>query len=328
MLTVATAMLLRGVALRIVVLVLGLAVTTLRRYAARSAASEPLVQPRGPAPCKILDAKLVDGVTAVVKETRGQMGAVALAKRTGGSRRSCARIKAMALTKMEHDRKKRAFSVRVRAPGIMRSFDQLHIRVDGIKKLLLICADACIPFRTTIALVDRYTTENVARVIAADIARFGAPLIWRMDRAKSHMTALVMELLARHGVIPLFGPPRHPGFYGQMERMNLEHRRWLLLGPILTACNIGYEISEMRRVLNDVIIRPTLGYVSASELWGQRPPIHVDRDELRREIVTMTAHRYFNQEDEKDAMLRSMRQAIETAITNREFVTIERGSWC
>jgi len=324
----ATQMLLSGVVLSVVALVLGVAICTLRRYARRAAAGEVLVSRRGPAPRACVDSTLVADVTTLLDETRGRMGAVCLSKKTGGSRRICARIKRGVLTDREQNRKQSSLQVRVSKPGIMRSFDQLYVYINGIRRILLICADACVPYRTTISLVSRYDAVSVARVIARDIIRYGAPLFWRMDRAKSHMTRLVMEVLEHWGVLPLFGPPRHPGFYGQMERMNLEHRGWLRLGPELTTSNIGYELSEMCRVLNEVMIRPTLHYRSAAELWGERQTPLIDRTQLREEVYDLAVSIYHELHDQKDALWLSWRRAIETKMTQMGLLTIRRGQWC
>jgi hypothetical protein len=321
-------MLLSGVLLRIVALVLGVAVCTLRRYARRAATGEELVSRRGPSPRSCVDTSLVADVTTLLDETRGLMGAVSLSKKTGGSRRDCARIKTKVLTDRERSRKQRSLQVRVSKPGIMRSFDQLYVHIDGIKCILLICADACIPYRTTIALVSRYDAVSVARVIARDIIRYGAPLFWRMDRAKSHMTRLVMEVLEHWGVLPLFGPPRYPGFYGQMERMNREHRDWLSRGPSLSAGNIERETAEMRRVLNEVMIRPTLNYRTAADEWADRVTPHVDRKQLREEVLDLAAGSYAELHDQKDALWLSWRRAIETRMTQMGMLTIRRGQWC
>ena len=327
-LEVATQMLLSGVVLSVVALVLGVAMCTLRRYARRAAAGEELVSRRGPAPRACVDSTLVEDVTTLLDETRGRMGAVCLSKRTGGSRRDCARIKTRVLTDRERARKHGSLQVRVSRPGIMRSFDQLYVYIDGIRRILLVCADACVPYRTTIALVSRYDAVSVARVIVRDIIRYGAPLIWRFDRARAHMARLVMEVLEQWGVLPLFGPPRHPGFYGQMERMNRDHREWFRLGPELTTSNIGYEISEMRRVLNEVMIRPTLNYRTAADEWGDRVTPHVDRTQLREEVLDLAAGSYSELHDQKDALWLSWRRAIETKMTQMGMLTIRRGQWC
>jgi len=328
MLSASAQMLLRGVALRIVAMVLGVAICTLRRYATRAVAGLVLVSRRGPSRKVYPGVALEQKVTEHLDETRGRVGAVCLSKKTGGSRRDCAKIKVQFLTDRERHRKQSSLQIRVSKPGIMRSFDQLYVRISGLKRILLICADACVPYRTTIALVRRYDAMSVARVIASDIIRYGAPLFWRMDRAKSHMTRLVMEVLECWGVLPLFGPPRHPGFYGQMERMNREHRAWLSRGPELTTSNMGYELSEMRRVLNDVTIRPTLQYRSAAELWGERQTPRIDRTQLREEVFDLAVSNYYELHDQKDALWLSWRRAIESKMTNMGLLTIRRGQWC
>lgn len=40
-------------------------------------------------------------------------------------------------------------------------------------------------------------------------------------------SARVAEVLRSHGVLLLHGPPRHLGYYGQLERQSREHRAWL-----------------------------------------------------------------------------------------------------
>jgi len=49
----------------------------------------------------------------------------------------------------------------------------------------------------------------------------------RMDRASSHDTFAVHEVLREHEVLLLHGPPRYPQYYGQHERQNREHQAWL-----------------------------------------------------------------------------------------------------
>ena len=321
-------MLVRGVGMAIAALVLGVAACTLRRYLARARADSVLVRRRGPSASAYPGVGLVRKVTELLDETRGRMGAVCLGRKTGGSRRQCARIKARVLSERERERKKCALQIRVNMPGIMRSFDQLYVRIDGAKRVLLICADACVPYRTSISLVGRYDARNVAKVITEDIKRHGAPLFWRMDRAKSHLSKRVMDLLRCTEVIPLIGPPRHPGFYGQMERMNREHRDWLTRGPSLSARNIDHETAEMRRVLNEVMIRPTLQYRTAADEWGDRAAPHVDRTQLREEVLDLAASNYAELHDQKDALWLSWRRAIETKMTQIEMLTIRRGQWC
>ncbi len=316
-----------GLSMAVVALALCVGLSTLRRWSSRARDGERLVNQRGPAPRlgpgEILEADIIE----ILDEERGQTGAVVLSKRTGGSRRACATVKEDYLTNRERERKRTSLRVRISFPGLMRSFDQLFVRIDGIKRVLLVCADALVPFRTSITLVDAYDAVNVARVIATDIAMWGAPLIWRFDRARSHLTKMVLDLLDSWGVLPLCGPPRYPGYYGQMERMNLEHRQWLRLGPLLTARNIAYELGRMRIVLNERVIRPILNYRTAAGVWEERSPPTIDRRQLKQEVHDMAASRYGELVGKKDAEQISWRWAIETAMRNSGLVSIERGAW-
>jgi len=316
-----------GLSMAVIALALCVGLSTLRRWSSRARNGERLVNPRGPAPRlapgEILEAEVIE----ILDEQRGQTGAVVLSKTTGGSRRACATVKADYLRNKERERKRTSLRVRISFAGLMRSFDQLFVHIDGIKRVVLVCADALVPFRTSITLVDAYDAENVARVIAADIARWGPPLIWRFDRAKSHLTKLVLDLLDGWGVLPLCGPPRYPGYYGQMERMNLEHRQWLRLGPLLTAGNIAYELDWMRTVLNERVIRPILNYRTAAGVWEERSPPTIDRRQLKQEVYDLASGRYGELAGQRDAEQISWRWAMETAMTNRGLVSIERGAW-
>ena len=329
LLLIATAeMRMGGVCMAVIALVLGRAVRTLRRYEWRARRGMPLSRRRGPGPSGPPGQDLVELVKQEVRATRGLMGAACLALKTGTSRRQAAAIKDRELTEMERERKGWSLSVRVSGPGVMRSFDQLYVRVDGEKMVLLICADSCVPYRTTIALVERYEGPTVAAVIALDIERHGPPFFWRMDRALQHMTDDVNGVFDEWGVLPLFGPPRYPRFYGQMERMNREHRSWLDAGPALTTGNIGHELGEMGRALNEEIIRPILGYRTAAAGWGERELPQLDRVQLKEEVMYAAADMRFEVAEERDADLLSWRRAIERVMIGKGLMTIGRGTGC
>jgi hypothetical protein len=327
-LVAAVQMHMKGLRKIVIALVLGIAARTLRRYAARAQDGQRLVNRRGPGPSAPPDEDVIAELEHEIRESRGLMGAACLAVKTGASRRQAAAIKVMVLTEMERERKEGSLSVRVSGPGVMRSFDQLYVRVDGRMRVLLICADASVPYRTTIALVESYDGASVAAVIALDIALHGAPLFWRMDRARQHMTDEVLGLLDERGVLPLFGPPRHPCFYGQMERMNREHRSWLAAGPELTTGNIGHELDEMSRVLNEAVIRPILGYRTAAARWGERELPQIDRHELNLEVMDTAAGIYCELAEDRDAELLSWRRAVERVMIGKGLMTIGRGAWC
>jgi len=110
--------------------------------------------------------------------------------------------------------------------------------------------------------------------------------------------------------------------------MNREHREWLQLGPPLTSGNIGYEIDNMRTVLNCETIRPILNYRTAADVWGERAPPDIDRVPLRQEVYDNAVERYCERDGHNDAELTSWRFAVESALINRGLLTIEKGAWC
>ena len=317
-----------GMAMQVTALCLGIGLSTLYRWLRRARDGQTLVNRRGPSALKAICDVVVANVIEILDRERWMTGVAALARRTGASRRQCDAIKKDGLRRRERERKRDSVRVRLSWPGIMRSMDQLYVHVDGIRRVLLTAADSCVPFRTSITLVESYDSENVARVIEADMERWGPPLIWRFDRASSHMTRQVLDLLRSWGVLPLFGPAYYPGYYGQMERMNREHRQWLSNGPELTASNIEYEIEKMRTVLNESVIRPILNYRSAADVWGERSPPRTDRELLQREVYDMAADRYCELVGQPDAELISWRKAVETVMNNRGLVSYEKGAWC
>jgi hypothetical protein len=149
-----------------------------------------------------------------------------------------------------------------------------------------------------------------------------------------HDTTLYEQILGLRApwsvksVLPLCGPARYPCFYGQMERMNLEHREWMSLGPELTYGNIGKELNEMCRVLNTVTIRPILEYRSAAAVWADRVSPSIDRRELLSEVYDVATDRYEELGQGKGNELNAWRYAAESALTRRGLMSIETGAWC
>jgi hypothetical protein len=134
--------------------------------------------------------------------------------------------------------------VLVTAPDVMRSLDQLYVK-NGV---VLIVSDASVPYRTTAKMASAYTGDEVARTLRADFAKHGAPLVMRIDNASSHNTPAVIEMLRENGVLVLHGPPRYPQYYGQHERQNREHQRWLVLSAVVD----DEELEKMMRALNEL----------------------------------------------------------------------------
>jgi hypothetical protein len=292
------------------------------RWKQKCARGEALVKKRGPGP-KLVTPELHSRIEARVRETHGIIGAAPLAKQLGSSRRDCAKVKAAMQTQLELERKQSTMRVEVLAPGILRGMDQKYVH--GRERLLLICADGQVPYRTTITAPEKYDGAAVLEVLKKDIAEHGAPLVYRMDRAASHRVPEVKSLLAEHKVLQLHGPARRPQYYGQTERQNREHEPWLWWGwsrgeDLLPVCE------TMKRELNQVP-RRTLGWQSAQTRWENRPQVEGWREELWNEVQDRVARNW--RQHEGQANIEDVeRLAIEGALKSRGLVRIEAGGWC
>jgi hypothetical protein len=267
---------------------------------------------------------LRSAVCAIVRATHGLVGAASLGKRCGIPRRHAAAIKHAELIAMERERKARCARVTIAVPGIVRGFDAMHVPcVDGLA-YWLIAGDAAVPYRTSIATVPAYDSEHVVAALAADFEQAGPPLVLRLDRIASQRTREVAELLARYGVIDLHGPPRHPQYYGQLERQNRDHRAWLTGLDALETQQLPAVAAAMRTALNRLWARPTLGWCTAEQAWEQRPAVDVDRRELRRDVDALAAGLVSNGVE----LLLARRIAIESALEERGLLTINSGGSC
>ena len=164
--------------------------------------------------------------------------------------------------------------------------------------------------------------------MAADIAAHGAPLVYRLDRAKAHDAAEVRALLERHRVLLLHGPPHCARFYGQLERQNREHRAW---DEDLEQLE-GEELEAMFRTamheLNTLWRRRELGWQTAAEAWDHRPQLDVDRAALIDEVQHRAAaiRRHLDVRGAPADMVQ--RLAIEQALKARGYLRQALGGWC
>jgi hypothetical protein len=295
---------------------LGIGVKTLRRWLGRLLADVPLVRRRGgvmrPGP-----AHSEQRIRDTVRELHGLAGADSLAHSVDGvSRRRAAMIKHEVLREMERTRKRECARVVITKPGIVRGFDAMYLPVG----FALNAADACVPFRTSMKHVPRYDADHVAAVLDQDFREHGAPLVLRDDRASCHTAAPVMSVLDRHGVALLQGPAYYAPYYGQHERQNLEHRRWLTRLEH-TNDDMQTELDRMKTALNERWLRPTLKWRSAAHRWAARPPIDHERDSFLDDIRQRAARLRGHHVEDRLAM----RLAIEQALTQRGYLRVTPG---
>jgi transposase len=304
--------------------VLGTSIATVRRW--RRARG---LRPRARAHGRALSAELHAELAQLIRVGHGLLGADALSHAVPGvSRRQAAVVKHEVLTEIERERKAAAVRVEVTAPGVMRGFDAMHLQTTAGRRFALIASDAAVPYRTTAADTLAYSAAAVASTLEQDFSEHGAPLVMRYDRAKSQTAPEVLDVLASWQVLMLQGPPHHPGYYGQLERQNREHRAWLRSAGTLDACDLDRLMDEMLLALNAAWPRRSLGWQTSEEAWLARPAINEDRSALRAEVQDRAA-RIRRQADGRGATVAmAERLAIERALQTRGYLRLERGGWC
>jgi transposase-like protein len=264
----------------------------------------------------------------LVRSLRGAIGADALRHAVPGlSRRQAAQVKAHTVSTMERERISNCDRVRVLASDVIRGFDAMHVNTTTGRQYVLVSADAAVPFRTTVRAVPSYDSASVSATLKLDIERWGAPLVYRMDRASVHRTPEVRRMLADAGVLVLHGPPRHPRYYGQLERQNREHRAWLPLDEHAPAESLSLTCEQMVESLNGLFPRRSLGWCTAEEVWTKRQPLDVDRLELRVEVEERAARmREESSSGKSDDVIE--RFAIEATLIKRGWLSRTLGGWC
>jgi transposase InsO family protein len=272
---------------------------------------------------------LIEQVDHRVRQLHGLIGAAALSHAVVGlSRRVAARLKANTLSAMERERQHALTRISVTRPGVMRGCDAMYVMTRQGARYALICADAAVPYRTALVLGEHYDTALVARTLEADFAVNGAPLILRADRARAHDSPRVRQILERHQVLMLHGPPRYPCFYGQLERQNREHRAWLaaLIDPL--GPSMRQLLTRMIYCLNTLWPRRSLGWKTAAEVWEVRTPINVDRAAFKKEVHDRARHieRSFDLRGKPADMVE--RLAIEQTLVNMGYLHRQIGAKC
>jgi transposase len=312
-----------GAPMPLCAVVVGVSPATLRRWKARVRCGLAPSLRRGGSARPPPPAAVVELVAAQVRALKGQIGAATLRQMVSGvSRRQALAIKRQTLTALERERLERCQRVVVPEPGVIRGFDAMHVETTEDRRYLLVAADAAVPFRTTIVSVERYDGPSVAEVVEQDFSEHGAPLVWRRDRARQHSTGEVLEVLERFGVVVLQGPPHHPGFYGQLERQNREHRAWLRAVGLLDPDELERECGVMKNAFNSLLRRRRLAFQRAADAWFSRPKLALDRSAFRAEVADRAARleRTMPSRDHAE------RFAIQAALAQYGLIQITKGA--
>jgi transposase-like protein len=295
---------------------LGIGVRTLRRWLSRLAAGKPLIQRRG----GVMLAGPTESeqrVRETVRELHGLAGAASLARTVSGvSRRRAAQLKHEELTSMERTRKEACARVEILKPGVVRGLDAMYLH----SGFALNVADACVPYRTSLAHVPAYDADYVAAVLDQDFRTHGAPLVLRDDCARCHTAPVVMSVLDEHRVALLQGPTYYAQYYGQLERQNGEQRRWLAR-IAHTTDDMQVELDRMKTALNERWLRPTLSWRSAAQCWAARGTLDDVRDSFLDDVHERAARLRAKGIEDRLAM----RLAIEQALTMKGYLRVTPG---
>ena len=317
-----------GLSAKLAARVAGVHAATLRRWRVRDQSGEPLVRraaKRAAAP----PAQAAERAAELVRTLKGQVGAEALSRSVPGlSRRQAAWVKEETLTAMESERKNALTRIRITTPGVVRGFDGMHLHCARGALHALFSADAAVPYRTSVKVGARYDARLVERALSSDIELNGAPLVYRMDRARCHGAPAVKELLAAHQILVLQGPPRCPRFYGQLERQNREHRAWDEEIALLEPQEIQGRLEEVLEAVNKLWRRRTLAWQSAFEAWRPCRDLAIDRRALREEVSERAARIALQLEHRGRPADLAERLAIEQALESRGYLRRQIGGWC
>jgi hypothetical protein len=231
---------------------------------------------------------------------------------------------------MERERLREQTRVHVSQPGILRGFDAMSSRRSHSTHTVLVSADGCIPYRTSVLAVATYDDDAVARALEADLDLHEAPLVWRVDRAKAHRTTRIEAILDAHGILALHGPARCPTYYGQQERQNKDHRVWLDHVAPDSVPQLQDTAQEMIDALNNRWPRATLGWQTPATLWNMRPKLSVDRAAFRDQVNDKLARirRRLDQQGRRLPLHLPERLAIEQTLTAHGLLRLEPRGWC
>ncbi len=319
-----------GLTVKLTAAVLGTSPPTLRRWTRRHRAG--LALRRRPGPCgssRPIEAHAAAQVEDLVRSTHGLVGAEALCHRVAGvSRRAAAHIKSETITEIERERRARCTAVIVTEPGIVRGFDQLWVPTPCGQVPVLVSADACVPYRTSLVVAERYSSAWVAKAIDDDFRQHGAPGVARRP------SKLPPDRRSRRGAECLgrAAPARSAHlarFYGQLERQNREHRGWLASCAPCSPGALVETCERMRRELNEAWPRRTLGWMTSAEKWATRSVPCDDRADLRARVAERAAQlrRGERLDNDVDDLL-VQRLAIEQALTQLGYLRQQPGGWC
>jgi transposase InsO family protein len=236
--------------------------SSLLRWQQRQRAGLVLIRRPGPAKVRPLD---FDALRAELRalphgrqRTRGS-GALYARHRAELSRRDFQAMLGAIRREVQQEQQAQARRVEWLVPGAVWSMDDTkkHWLTDRFGHLHLVMDLASRCNLRALGAAEQATGQRVAASLQALFDQYGPPLFLKMDGGGNFKAAVVQQLLAERGVIPLVSPPHYPPYNGGIERQHQDVLRYLvrLLGDrqvsaseLLWACGVaGHEVNHVRR---------------------------------------------------------------------------------
>jgi transposase InsO family protein len=116
--------------------------------------------------------------------------------------------------------------------------------------------------------VESPNAEVVIAALKELFSQHGPPLVLKSDNGSGYIAAATCDLLAQHGVIPLFSPPRRPQYNGGCERgggILKGYTYQVALNAGRPGVCLAADLEQARQLAN-----------ALSRLWGHRGPSPAD----------------------------------------------------
>ena len=94
---------------------------------------------------------------------------------------------------------------------------QPPVPVDGIFPRILVVRDLASGKQLAALPVEGEDAEETVDLLRALIRQHGAPLVLKSDNGSAFKADMTRKLLEKHGILPLYSPPRFPQYNGAVE---------------------------------------------------------------------------------------------------------------
>ena len=315
----------------------GVTERTLRRWAQRRRAGEPLVRPRGrrPAPVArhrrqgVIQALLRLGPCAGVPVLRGLFGDVPY--------RTLAKLKrrfARAIRRRRGWYRKRLRWLRA---GAVWATDFTHpaARLPGTSNRLCLVRDLASGAQLATTPCRGERASVVCAVLAALFVALGPPLVLKHDGGGAFRAQATTALLSEHGVVPLRSPPRTPQYNGACERsggtlkQRVAYVAWARGHPERWA---QADLAEALSQANNTARPRGANGPTPAEAFGRRRPIgEQERRAFKRTRAQETAHALKTHESKRGTMpscaarAAIVRKATQQALCKHGYLEFRRG---